>query len=270
MNRFVVPAILASQLVLSFCTTGYAAEPKPVIAKTTTAKNGITKNGITWIKKQFVLPNPPSGFSVKFFYPYFSGQSTDVVNKLNQAMQSELVRQAKSAAKDYSEFVSDDLPISKEAKKQKDGSSITASFDVHRTTDNIVSVSFATCSYYYGAAHPVNNYFVFNTQLNPQALITLTNMTTDQKKFLQIASKQCAQKIKKILQYPNTEIIAEGTKPTVDNFHNFVFLDKEIGFYFNDAQASIHAEPIEKPVGVSYSLFRGLIRQESPVSALAK
>lgn len=252
MNRFAGVVVLLSLFV--FASVGY----------------GASKPGMNFVKKQFVLPNSPAGFSVKFDYPYFSGQPVDVVTKLNQAMQSELLKQAKAAAKDYSDFVSDDLPISKEAKKKKDGSSITASFDVHKTTDNIVSVSFATCSYYYGAAHPVNNYFVFNTQLNPISPITLGNMTTDQKKFLQIVSKECAQKIKKILKYPNADIIADGTAPKADNFQNFVFLDKEIGFYFNDAQASIHAEPIEKPVGVSYAMLKGLIRTDSPVYALAK
>ncbi len=254
MNRF-VRLVVAFLCCLSFSANYQAVEPT-------------NKNGLSWIKKQFVLANPPAGFSVKFDYPYFSGPQIDLVNKLNSAMQAELMKQAKAAAKDYSDFVSDDLPISKEAKKQKDGSSITASFEVHKSTDDIVSVSFATCSYYYGAAHPVNNYFVFNTQLNPPIAITLTNLTNDQKKFLQIVSKQTALKIKRILKYPNPEIIAEGTAPTVDNFQNFVFLDKEIGFYFNDAQASIHAEPIQKPVGVPYGLIRSVISPQSAVSQL--
>lgn len=264
MKTFVKLSI--ASLCLLSVTGSYGAEPgKPVVAKAVP-----TKGAMTFVTKQFVLPNPPAGFSVKFDYPYFSGQQTDVVNRLNNAMQIELMNEAKAAAKDYSDFVSDDLPISKEAKKKKDGSSITASFAVHKTTDNIVSVGFATCSYYYGAAHPVNNYFVFNTQVNPQVAITLTNLTTDEKRFLQIVSRQTALKIKKILKYPNPDIIAEGTAATADNFQNFVFLDKEIGFYFDDAQASIHAEPIEKPVGVPYALFKGIIRQDSPVSALVK
>lgn len=242
-----------------------ASEPaKPVTHAQTKSSN----SALTWVKKTYTLPKPPAGFSVKFDYPFFSGQA-DVVAKLNSAMQEELTRQAKAAAKDYSDFVSDDLPISKEAKKQKDGSSITASFTVHKTTNNIVSVSFATCSYYFGAAHPVNNYFVFNTQLNPIEPITLANLTTNEKKFLQIVSVQCAQKIKKILQYPNPDIIAEGTAPTVDNFQNFVFLDKQLGFYFNDAQASIHAEPIQKPVGVPYARLQGVLNQASPAYKLA-
>ncbi len=252
-------------LLLCFGCLAEAAEPTKLDAKPAQSKG--LNSALTWVKKTYTLPKPPAGFSVKFDYPYFSGQ--DVAGKLNNAMQTELTKQANAAAKDYADFVSDDLPISKEAKKKKDGSSITASFIVHKTTDNIVSVSFATCSYYYGAAHPVNNYFVFNTQLNPLAPITLANLTTNEKKFLQIVSVQCAQQITKILQYPNPDIIAEGTAPTADNFHNFVFLDKQLGFYFNDAQASIHAEPILKPVGVPYGRLQSVINQASPAYRLA-
>lgn len=258
-------------LIYFVCLGGTAAHAGEALkAPVVKAPAKQASSNLTWVKKKFILPKPPAGFSANFDYPYFAGQPVDTVNKLNNALQAELMKQAKAAAKDYSDFVSDDLPICKEAKKHKDGSSIGGSFTVHKTTDNIVSVSFATCSYYYGAAHPVNNYFVFNTQLNPLEPITLANVTTNQKKFLQIVSSQCAQKIKKILQYPNPEIIAEGTAPTVENFQNFVFLDKQMAFYFNDAQASIHAEPIEKPIGVPYGLLKTVINSTSPAYALAK
>lgn len=265
MNKL-LKSILAVSLMCFACLSSpasYAGEAtKAPVAKAPTKP---ATSGLTWIKKKFILPNPPAGFSVNFDYPSFAGQPTDTVSKLNNAMQAELMKQAKAAAKDYSDFVSGDLPISKEAKKKKDGSSIGASFVVHKTTDNIVSVSFATCSYYFGMAHPVNNYFVFNTQLSPFVSITLANLTTNQKKFLQIVSAQCAQKIKKLLQYPNPDIIAEGTAPTAENFQNFVLMDKQIGFYFNDAQASIHAEPIEKPIGVPYHMLTAVLNPDCPV-----
>jgi hypothetical protein len=255
-------ALLLSLLTLFLGGSVILAIPQAATAAPT------ANTSFKWIKKQFRLTNPAPGYSTTIDYPFFTGAGN--LQALNAALQATVAKIAGDDQKRYLDYVNDpEMTDGKQAKKQKDGSSIAGSFKVHKTSDNIVSVSFSLTSYFYGIAHPNNFYTTFNYQLNPPATITLSSLTTNKSAFLNSLSKQCATALKH--QYPDIDdfSLSDGTAPRESNFQNFLLSDHQIQFLFNDDQVSSHAAAIDKAIGIPYRNLKNLLNPASAVYKMA-
>jgi hypothetical protein len=262
--------IIIVSLTLIFMTNPCGAQNSSSSNQENSPVASRAKPSLQWIKKQFALPNPAAGYSTAISYPFFTGLSTEV-GKANSALQVLLLKTAREDQKQYLDYTADKTdPTAIAARKQKDGSSLAGTFKVHKTTDNLISVSFSLTSYYYGIAHPNNYYVTFNYQLVPPTVITLSTLSKKQPAFLQAIARSCAKQLQRKFPDIDQTNLAFGTKPINENFQNFVLTDHQIKFYFSDDQITAHARPIEEPIGVSYSQLKHLLDATSAAYALAR
>ena len=138
----------------------------------------------------------------------------------------------------------------------KTGLNIT--YSVPYNTNNALSIRFNVSVYHRGAAHPENKVIVTNF-LNGHG-ITLADLFVKEADYLdpisRIANKEITAK-----KISDKQWIAEGTKPTNDNYSVWFFTNNGIAIIFNSYQVAAYVYGAQT-VDIPFSAISKLIKPE--------
>jgi hypothetical protein len=107
-------------------------------------------------------------------------------------------------------------------------------------------LSFVINIYYFsGGAHGLNEVYAFNYDIVQKKELTINDFLGDSPQALQELSQIVAQQVTSQLQSSGvqiddvlTQMIQQGTKPTLDNYHNFNFNYNSLTIYFQQYQVA--------------------------------
>ncbi|MDI1352549.1 MAG: DUF3298 domain-containing protein [bacterium] len=138
----------------------------------------------------------------------------------------------------------------------KTGLNVTYSIPYH--SKNALSVRFNLSIYHRGAAHPLNTVIVKNF-VNGKT-VALADLFLEKTHYLSLIAQFCNKQIsaKKI---SDSNWIAEGTKPTEENFGVWYFTNKGITVLFNNYQVAAYVYGVQR-VTVPLSVLSPLIKPE--------
>lgn len=109
--------------------------------------------------------------------------------------------------------------------------------------ENLISLS-AEQYYYAGGANGFAYFATFNYDKNNEKILTISDIFKNPQKGLQKLSDYSREKLPNTLEYPDKEMIADGTKPTAKNFSQFNFSQNEnkeitgINLHFTEYQVA--------------------------------
>lgn len=177
-----------------------------------------------------------------------------VPDSINSAIKQYITQTEKSFLKELSE--DEDTPDSLPGK-----TGINVTFSIPYNTHNAVSVRFDVSIFHKGAAHPLNTVTVHNfiqgkkVELND---LFLTNTT-----YLNSIAQFCKQVISKKKSF-DANWIAEGTKPTRDNYSTWYFTSKGIAIVFDTYQVAAYVygpQTVTVPLSIISSLLKPELRK---------
>ena len=107
-------------------------------------------------------------------------------------------------------------------------------------------LSFVINIYYFsGGAHGLNEVYAFNYDIVQKKELTINDFLGNSPQALQELSQIAAQQVTSQLQSSGvqiddvlTQMIQQGTKPTLDNYHNFNFNYNSLTIYFQQYQVA--------------------------------
>jgi hypothetical protein len=107
-------------------------------------------------------------------------------------------------------------------------------------------LSFVINIYYFsGGAHGLNEVYAFNYDIVQKKELTINDFLGNSPQALQELSQIAAQQVTSQLQSSGvqiddvlTQIVQQGTKPTLDNYHNFNFNYNSLTIYFQQYQVA--------------------------------
>lgn len=120
--------------------------------------------------------------------------------------------------------------------------------------NNYVSFIFYI-EYFTGGAHPNHDIVTINYDKTTDSFIKIENLLEKNKDILDIFSKISRKKLINDPKITVTSMMYEGTKPTKDNFKNFVFTKDGILLLFNYYQVAPYSQG-EFQIIVPYSYIR--------------
>lgn len=119
-----------------------------------------------------------------------------------------------------------------------------------------LSVRFDVSIYHKGAAHPLNSVVIHNFVNGNK--VALADLFLPNAQYLKSIAQFCKQAITK-KKISDANWIAEGTKPTLENYSTWYFNNKSIGILFNTYQVAAYVygpQSVDIPLSVISSIVK--------------
>jgi hypothetical protein len=183
-------------------------------------------------------------YNIQVEYPQFGDIAADFNNQISSLITVEIVRFKKIAKDNW------DARIATTPPSQTVPENTAVPFDFIANWKpvqlNKEYLSFVINIYYFsGGAHGLNEVYAFNYDMVQKKEITINDFLGNLPQALQGLSQIAAQQVTSQLQLSGVEIddvltpmIQQGTKPTLDNYHNFNFNYNSLIIYFQQYQVA--------------------------------
>lgn len=129
--------------------------------------------------------------------------------------------------------------------------------------DHIISIRISAQGYVSGLSHPYHRYQVFNYNLDKAQQIELSDLFLPQSNYLDVLSTYVSQTLSQRLK--DTQRIAIGTAPILENFSNWNIKTNGLMFTFKESQVAPYMYGTQT-VLVPYSALSGILSPESPIA----
>ncbi len=161
-------------------------------------------------------------------YPEIIGiENSDIQAEINEKIKDDIDNSSEEFKKNVSEFAAEDIPV-----EQKSG--LWIRYKYYQPLEKTVSILINKSDYYKGAAHPNNNDFTYNFNLNTGDVIELGDLFVSGSDYLKDISDYVIGELDN--RFKEYGWFREGALPDEKNYKYFIISKDFITFIFNPYQ----------------------------------
>jgi len=188
---------------------------------------------VSVITKTIKEDNNNLEYTLDIEYPEIIGvKNLDIQDKINKKIKGDIEKSIEEFKKNVNEFSVDDIPI-----EQKSG--LWLRYKYYKPLEKVVSILINKSDYYKGAAHPNNNDFTYNFNLDIGDIIELGDLFISGSDYLKDISDYTIRELD--VRFGEQGWFKEGALPDEKNYNFFIINKDFITFIFNPYQVGPYA-----------------------------